>query len=137
MTLSKRTRLRLLKIAMLILASLQVLVSGAAALVGSFADGADIFSRAVLVALHPIAAVGLVVGLLAPAASLSTQRIVLALLALNVLADLGLSASIALGVQSGDVALPLLFAVIPAIGLAYCRLQHWPTAIGPVHRDRQ
>lgn len=114
---------------MLILAVLQVLVAGAAALVGSFADGADIFSRGVLVVLHPITAVALVVGLLAPAAAPTTQRVVLGLLGLNLIADLGLSASIAFGIQEGDAVLPLLFAVIPAIGLVYIRRRHWrPTA---------
>lgn len=117
--------MKLLHVLMLVLAVLQVLVAGGAALVGSFADGADIVSRGVLVALHPIAAVALVVGLLAPSASPSTQRVVLALLALNVFADLALSASIALGVQPGDAILPLIFAVIPAIGLVYCRQRHW------------
>lgn len=117
--------MKLLHVLMLVLAVFQVLVAGGAALVGSFADGADIVSRGVLVALHPIAAVALVVGLLAPSASPSTQRVVLALLALNVFADLALSASIALGVQPGDAILPLIFAVIPAIGLVYCRQRHW------------
>ena len=117
--------MKLLHVLMLVLAVFQVLVAGGAALVGSFADGADIVSRGVLVALHPIAAVALVVGLLAPSASPSTQRVVLALLGLNIFADLALSASIALGVQPGDAFLPLIFAVIPAIGLVYFRQRHW------------
>lgn len=119
---------KLVHILMLVLAVLQVLVAGGAALVGSFADGADIVSRGVLVALHPIAAVALVVGLLAPSASPATQRVVLGLLALNILADLGLSASIALGIQTGDAILPLIFAVIPAIGVIYIRRRHWVPA---------
>ena len=120
--------MKLLHILMLVLAVFQVLVAGGAALVGSFADGADIISRGVLVALHPIAAVALVVGLLTPSASPPTQRVVLGLLALNIVADLGLSASIALGVQPGDAILPLIFAVIPAIGLLYFRQRHWVPA---------
>lgn len=122
---SGRTKAKLLHFLMFVLAVLQVLVAGAAALVGSFADGADIISRGVLVALHPIAAVALVVGLLAPGASPATQRVVLGLLGLNILADLALSGSIALGLQSGDAWLPLIFAVIPAIGLVYIRKRHW------------
>ena len=122
---SGRTKAKLLHFLMFVLAVLQVLVAGAAALVGSFADGADIISRGVLVALHPIAAVALVVGLLAPGASPATQRVVLGLLGLNILADLALSGSIALGFQSGDAWLPLIFAVIPAIGLVYIRKRHW------------
>ena len=110
---SGRTKAKLLHFLMFVLAVLQVLVAGAAALVGSFADGADIISRGVLVALHPIAAVALVVGLLAPGASPATQRVVLGLLGLNILADLALSGSIALGFQSG------------AIGLVYIRKRHW------------
>ena len=110
---------------MLVLAVFQVLLAGATAAVGSFADGGDIVSRAVLIALHPIAAVALVLGLLRPRASQKVQRVVLGLLGLNILADLGLSASIAAGMQNGDAALPLIFAVIPAIGLTYCRLRHW------------
>ena len=114
-----------LYILMLVLAVFQVLLAGATAAVGSFADGGDIVSRAVLIALHPIAAVALVLGLLRPRASQKVQRVVLGLLGLNILADLGLSASIAAGMQNGDAALPLIFAVIPAIGLIYCRLRHW------------
>ena len=109
---------------MLILAALQVLLVGVAGLVGSFADGGDVFSRGVLVALHPLAAVALVVGLLAPNAPPATRWVVLSLLGLNILADLGLSGSIALGVQSGDAVLPLIFAVVPALGIAYIRLRH-------------
>ena len=119
---------KLVRILMLILAVLQVLVAGGAALVGSFADGADIISRGVLVALHPIAAVSLVVGLLAPTATPTAQRIVLGLLALNIFADLALSASIAVGIQPGDAVLPLIFAVIPAIGIIYIRTRHWVPA---------
>ena len=115
----------ILRILMLILAVVQVLLAGAAALVGSFADGADIFSRGVLVILHPATAVALVVGLLAPTATHTTRQVVLGLLGLNILADLVLSASIALGLQPGDAFLPLIFAVIPAIALAYIRLRHW------------
>ena len=114
-----------LYILMLVLAVFQVLLAGATAAVGSFADGGDIVSRAVLIALHPIAAVALVLGLLRPRASQKVQRVVLGLLGLNILADLGLSASIAAGMQNGDAALPLIFAAIPAIGLTYCRLRHW------------
>ena len=113
---------------MLILAVFQVLVAGGAALVGSFADGADIISRGVLVALHPIAAVALVVALLTHTASPTTQQVVLGLLALNIIADLALSASIALGIQAGDAVLPLIFAIIPAIGIGYIRLRHWAPA---------
>ncbi|MYA44309.1 MAG: hypothetical protein F4Z31_21480 [Gemmatimonadetes bacterium] len=108
---------------MLILAAIQVLLTGAVALVGSFADGGDVFSRGILVGLHPIAAVALLVGLLAPAAPLATRRVIMGLLALNILADLGLAISIAAGVQQGDAWLPLLFAIIPAIGLTYYRLR--------------
>ena len=126
MTSNQRLLWRLVKIAMLILAIVQVLLAGAAALVGSFADGADIISRGVLVALHPIAAIGLLLGLLTPTASPVIRQSVMGLLALNVLADLGLSASIAAGIQTGDPWIPLVFAVIPAISLVYCRKKHWP-----------
>ena len=122
---SGRTASKLLHILMFVLAVLQVLVAGAAALVGSFADGADIISRGVLVGLHPIAAVALVIGLLAPGASPAIQQVVQGLLGLNVLADLALSGSIAFGYQGGDAVLPLIFAVIPAIGLVYIRRRHW------------
>ena len=126
MTSNQRLLWRLVKIAMLILAIVQVLLAGAAALVGSFADGADIISRGVLVALHPIAAIGLLLGLLTPTASPAIRQSVMGLLALNVLADVGLSASIAAGIQTGDAWIPLVFVVIPAISLVYFRKKHWP-----------
>lgn len=42
-----------------------------------------------------------------------------ALLALNVLADLFLAVAIATGVTDGDLELPLIFAIIPAVGVLY------------------
>ena len=104
---------------MLVLAGLQVAFTVYTALVGSFADGGSLGERLVLVLVHPLAAIGLFMLVTQPRLSLKGVRVVTALLVVNVAADVVLALLIAGGTVKGDWELPLVFAVIPAIGLVY------------------
>ncbi len=104
---------------MLVLAGLQVAFTVYTALVGSFADGGSLGERLVLVFVHPLAAIGLFMLVTQPRLSLKGVRFVTALLVVNVAADIVLVLLIAGGTVKGDWELPLVFAVIPAIGLVY------------------
>lgn len=107
------------RILMLVLAVLQVAFTVFTALVGSFADGGSLGERAVLVLVHPLAAIGLLVLVTQPQLSIKGVRVVAALLAVNVAADVALALLIAGGAVKGDWELPLVFATIPAIGVVY------------------
>ncbi len=101
------------------LAVLQFLFAGFAGAVGSFADGGEIWERVVLMAIHPLAAIGLLVMAFVPRIKPAGLQVIRALLALNIIADSALAALIYSGATKGDWWLPLLFAVIPVIGLGY------------------
>ncbi len=111
--------MRIFRVVMLILAVLQMALAAFTALVGSFADAGSLGERAVLVLLHPLAAIGLLVLVTQPQLSIKGVRVVAALLAVNVAADAALALLIAGGAVKGDWELPLVFAVIPAIGVVY------------------
>ena len=104
---------------MLVLAGLQVAFTVFTALVGSFADEGSLGERLVLVLVHPLAAIGLFMLVTQPGLSLKGVRVVTALLVVNVVADVALALLIAGGTVKGDWELPLVFAVIPAIGIVY------------------
>ena len=107
------------RIAFLILVIIQVVIAAFTAAVGSFADGGTIWERLALVVVHPLCAVGMLV-LAAPRRPASAViYVVSTLMAVNVLSDLSLVSAIALGALKGDWWLPLIFSVIPAIGLVY------------------
>ena len=111
--------MRIFRIFVLVLAVLQVAFTVFTALVGSFADGGSLGERVVLVLVHPLAAIGLLMLVTQPQLSIWGIRVVTALLAVNVAADVALALLIAGGRVKGDWELPLVFAVIPAIGVVY------------------
>ncbi len=106
-----------MRIAMLVLAFIYAALAMLTAAVGSFADGGDVWSRLVLVLLHPLAAGALLLLLLRPTASRKLVLAIAALLLATVAADLSLAAAIAGGAMKGDWELPVIFAVIPALGV--------------------
>ncbi len=108
-----------MRIAMLVLAFIYAALAMLTAAVGSFADGGDVWSRLVLVLLHPLAAGALLLLLLRPTASRKLVLAIAALLLATVAADLSLAAAIAGGAMKGDWELPVIFAVIPALGVLY------------------
>ncbi len=103
----------------LVLAVLQVLLTAFTGMVGAFADGGDLWSRLLLIAVHPLCAVSLLVLAVLPRPSPALAYAVAALLVGNIFADLTLAQLIAVGTVKGDWWLPLTFSVIPAVGVAY------------------
>ena len=87
------------------------------ALVGSFADGGHWWERAVLLAVHPAAAVLLVVLVFSGERPQRLINAAVSLLLLNVIADVVLSLAITTGVTRGDWWLPLAFSVVPLVAL--------------------
>ncbi len=108
-----------MRIAMLVLAFVYAALAMFTAAVGSFADGGDVWSRLVLVLLHPLAAGAFLLLVFRPTASRMLVMVIAALLLATVAADLSLAAAIAGGAMKGDWELPVIFAVIPAIGVLY------------------
>ena len=111
-----------MRIVMLVLAILYAGLAALTAAVGSFADGGDILSRLVLVLLHPLAAVALLLLVLRSTASRKTVLALAALLLATAAADLSLALAIASGEMKGDWKLPLIFAVVPTLGVLYALL---------------
>ncbi len=103
----------------LVLAVLQVLFTAFTGMVGAFADGGDLWSRLLLIVVHPLCAVALLVLAVLPRPASAMAYAVAALLVGNIVADVTLAQLIAVGTVKGDWWLPLLFSVVPAVGLAY------------------
>lgn len=103
----------------LVLAVLQVLFTAFTGMVGAFADGGGVWERLLLIAVHPLCAVSLLALAVLPRPSTTLAYVVAALLVGNIFADLTLAQLIAAGTVKGDWWLPLMFSVIPAVGLAY------------------
>ncbi len=104
---------------MLVLAIAQAALAGFTALVGAFADGGDIWSRLLLILVHPLCAAGLLLLVLLPRPATAIVLAIAALLVVNVGADLFAALMIARGAVRGDWLLPAIFSVIPAIGVVY------------------
>ena len=109
----------LFRIPMLALAIVHASFVGLTAMVGAFADGGDLWSMLLLVVLHPLRAGGLLLLVLTP--RLPTARVigVAALLLATVAVDLFAATLITRGAVKGDWWLPVMFAVIPAMGVVY------------------
>ena len=108
-----------MRVLIIVLAVIQFLFAGLTGAVGGFADGGELWERAVLMGIHPLAAIGLLVMAFVPRLKPGGIRVIQALLAINIVADVTLAALIYTGATKGDWWLPLLFSVIPAIGLGY------------------
>ena len=108
-----------MRVLIIVLAIVQFLLAGFTGAVGAFADGGQWWDRAVLMGVHPVAGIALLVLAVSPRLKPTGLTIVRLLLALNIAADLTLAALIYGGVSRGDWWLPLLFAIIPVVGLGY------------------
>ena len=120
-----------MRVVMLVLAIVHAVLVGFTSLVGAFADGADIWSRLVVVLLHPLGAAALLLLVLRPAASRKTVLAIAALLLATVAADLSLALAIASGAMKGDWELPLIFIAVPTLGILYALFR----AARPAHSD--
>ena len=104
---------------MLVLAVIQAALAGFTALVGSFADGGDVWSRLLLILIHPLCAAGMLLLVLVPRLASSVVVAIAGLLAVNIAADLAFALLIAADTIKGDWWLPLIFSVVPAVGIIY------------------
>ena len=104
---------------MLVLAIVHALFVGLTALVGAFADGGDILSRLLVVLVHPLCAVGMLALFWRQRPSTPAIVAVALIMAVNVAGDLSFAQLIASGSVKGDWWLPLLFSVVPTIGIVY------------------
>ncbi len=104
---------------------LHLLFTGLTALVGAFADGGSFLERVQVSLIHPGAAVLLLVAVVTVrSASRGFLGFTLVVLVIGIAGDVLLAVLLGLGVLKGDWVLPLVFAVIPAIGIAYLRPGH-------------
>ena len=110
---------RFLRVPMLVLAVAQAALAGLTAMVGAFADGGDIWSRLVVVLLHPLCAVSLLLLVLSPRLTRVRMLAIAALLLATVAVDRSLALAIGRGAVKGDWGLPVVFSVIPALGVVY------------------
>ena len=104
---------------MLVLAVVQTAFAGFTALVGAFADGGDLWSRLLVILIHPLCAAGMLLLVLLPRPATAVVLAIAGLLAVNVVADLTFAQLIAGSSVKGDWWLPLIFSVVPAIGIVY------------------
>ena len=89
------------------------------ALVGSFADGDDVFARFLLTLLHPLSAVGLLAAVFMRNLAVPVVGLVAALLLVTALADGYYAMSIAAGSIKGDWEIPAILAIGPTLGFLY------------------
>ena len=111
--------MRLLRVTMLALAVTQAALAGLTAVVGAFADGGDLWSRLVIVLLHPLSAASLILLVLSPRLTRERTLAIAALLLATVAVDLSLALAIGRGAVTGDWELAVAFSVIPALGVVY------------------
>ncbi len=102
-----------------VLAVVHAAFVGLTAMVGAFANGGDVWQRFLLILLHPAAAAVVLLLVFRPQRSTKTILAMAALLAVTVMADLGLARMMAAGRVLGDWGLAAAFAVVPAIGIVY------------------
>ena len=107
------------RIAMMVLAIINVLFAALTAAVGQFADGGDIWSRLIISVLHPTSAIAILALVFIPRLKPALIKAISALLVLNIVADASLATLIAVGAIKGDWPLPLVFTVVPAIAILY------------------
>ena len=108
------------KVVMVILASLHLGWSALIAMVASFADGGSAPERLLLSAVHPLAALLLLYYVVSSArSSLLIRRLTWAMLSVSIGGDILMAILIGQGTIRGDWLLPLTFAVVPVVGLAY------------------
>ena len=114
--------MKALRVVLMLLGIVHILFVGLTAVVGSFADGGDVWSRLLLTLLHPIAAIAILFLVFVRLPPRRIASIVVAILAINIVADVVVAALIASGTITGDWGLPLAFTVVPAIAIVYAVL---------------
>ena len=112
--------MRMIHIAMIALAIVQLVLTGFTALVGGFADGGSVWERALIMVVHPSAAIALLVMVLTPPADAKrATRVAVVLLLVSIAGDAAVYVAISQGAIKGDKSLAFMFAIIPIIGVVY------------------
>ncbi|MYA59279.1 MAG: hypothetical protein F4X40_01810 [Chloroflexi bacterium] len=114
--------MKALRVVLMLLGIVHILFVGLTAVVGSFADGGDVWSRLLLTLLHPIAAIAILFLVFVRIPPRRVTSIVVGILAINIVADVVVAALIASGSIKGDWGLPLAFVFVPAIAIVYAVL---------------
>ena len=118
--------MKLFRTALAALAVIYAGFVGLTALAGVFADGGDTWSRPLIVLLHPLSAAAVLLLVLPPRPGAAFALGVAALLAASAAANVVFAVLIAQSSVKGDWELPLVFAVIPAAGIAYALMSSRP-----------
>ena len=114
--------MKALRVILMALGVVHILFVGLTAVVGSFADGGDVWSRLLLTLLHPIAAIMILVLVFVRLPPKRIASVAVVILAINIVADVGVAALIGAGSIKGDWALPLVFSVVPALAIIYAAM---------------
>ena len=114
--------MKALRVVLMVVSIVHILFVGLTAVVGSFADGGDVWSRLLLTLLHPIAAIAILFLVFVRIPPRRITSIVVAILTINIVGDVVVAALIASGSIKGDWGLPLAFTVVPAIAIVYAVL---------------
>ncbi len=110
----------LLRVLVTVLVILYLPFAGLTAMVGAFADGGSFLERVIVSLIHPAGSLLLLVAVMTvKTASRGFLGFTLVVLAIGVAGDILLAALIGMGAVKGDWPLPLVFAVVPVIGIAY------------------
>ncbi len=111
--------MKIFRVVVLVLTIVHLLPVGFTAAVGGFADGGNLWERLALMLVHPVTAILLLLMAALPTPSRRLLMLGSAVIVVNVIADVSLSLAISSGNIRGDWWLPLVFSVVPLIGLAY------------------
>ncbi len=103
----------------MVFAIINVLFAFFTATVGLFADDGNIWSRLVLAGLHPLSAIAVTLLVYIPRPKTTLVFSIMAILAIDIIANLTLANFIALGTVKGDWQLPLVFSAIPTLAIVY------------------
>ena len=112
--------MRMVRIAMIALAIVQLMLTGFTALVGGFADGGSVWERMLIMVVHPVAALALLVMVLTlRTAAKWLTRVAVVLLLVSIAGDVVAYVAISQGAIKGDKSLAFIFGIIPVIGVVY------------------
>ena len=110
------------RVVMIVLAVVHAVAVGFVAFAGSFADGGLWWQYAAVIVMQPVGAITLLVVVLNPSPGMAVLRIGSAMLNIHNILEIIIAAMILFGVTDGDWWLPLVFTVIPSLGIMYARL---------------
>ena len=112
--------MKTLRVVMIVLAIVQMVLAGFTALVGGFADGGSLWERALIMVVHPVAALALLAMVLtSPLAPKWLTHVAVILLLVSIPGDVAAYVAISEGNIKGDKSLAFSFAIIPVIGVVY------------------